>query len=130
MLIRITVFATKITYSVVLIEKNAANEMGFYFSPPNWFSSCSTVGSRLLNLEGKTCVNSYSLISFSSYLLRYFLRKIPLSPEGGTIAYRTSACLSTIVPPSGVRGTVDGAKNIALIFIRNLKQCFFDVFGF
>jgi len=34
----------------------------------------------------------------------------PLTPEGGTIVPQTSACPSTIVPPSGVRGTVDGVK--------------------
>jgi len=55
-------------------------------------------------------------------IIDVFFTGVPLPPEGGTIASRTSAYLSTIVPPSGVRGTVDGAKNIALIFIRNLKK--------
>jgi len=52
---------------------------------------------------------------------------IPLSPEGGTIVPRTSACPSAIVPPSGVRGIVDGMKNIALIFMKNLIS--FDLFS-
>jgi len=66
------------------------------------------------------------------YMLQIFITTfsagIPLTPEGGTIATQTSACPSTIVSPSGVRGIADGMKNIALIFVRNLCSKFLSQF--
>jgi len=43
---------------------------------------------------------------------------IPLTPEGGTMADKHSDVRGTMVPPSGVRGTL--AKNIAINIWKNL----------
>jgi len=48
------------------------------------------------------------MIKFFQMFITILFAKVPLTPEGGTIASQTSACLSAIVPPSGVRGIVDG----------------------